>query len=112
MLACNSDKNFTEAQQFRPQRWLDGQPDAASLVVPFGIGRRTCPGRRFVEMELTLLLAKMVRQFDISYCGELQTEFEFLLVPRTPVGLRLRDRVAPVPHPAQPTQPTTTTPRA
>lgn len=97
MHACNSDANFADAQQFRPMRWLDrdhGQPDAASLVVPFGIGRRTCPGRRFVEMELTLLLAKMVREFEIGYCGELQTEFEFLLVPRTPVGLRLRDRLA------------------
>lgn len=112
MHACNNDANFAQAAQFRPERWLNAdrpaaaatatataaakcQSDAAAaaLVVPFGIGRRTCPGRRFVELELTMLLAKMVRRFDIDYCGELQTEFEFLLVPRSPVGLRLRDRL-------------------
>lgn len=100
MHACNNDANFPAASQFQPERWLNGdrragQADvaAASLVVPFGIGRRTCPGRRFVELELTMLLAKLATRFEIDYCGELQTEFEFLLVPRSPVGLRLRDRL-------------------
>jgi hypothetical protein len=29
------------------------------LVVPFGLGRRVCPGKRFVEQELHLALAKV-----------------------------------------------------
>lgn len=47
-----------------PERWISEdkssniQLENSSIVVPFGIGKRTCPGKRFVEMELVLLLAK------------------------------------------------------
>lgn len=76
MIACNNEKNFVNAQTFNPNRWLshadngeilsNSRPEdiGANLVVPFGYGKRTCPGRRFVENELTLLLAK-VFEFDI-----------------------------------------------
>jgi len=61
--------------------------------VPFGVGKRACPGKRFVELELIALLSKLFSAFDVSYCGELKTEFEFLLVPKTPVNLKLVDRL-------------------
>lgn len=66
MIACHKDSNFQEAKQFCPERWIDPATenftvnvDSASIVVPFGVGRRTCPGKRFVEMEVVLLLAKV-----------------------------------------------------
>lgn len=66
MIACHKDTNFQEAKQFCPERWIDSSSgnftvnvDSASIVVPFGVGRRTCPGKRFVEMEVVLLLAKV-----------------------------------------------------
>lgn len=66
MIACHKDSNFQEAKQFCPERWIDASSgnftvnvDSASIVVPFGVGRRTCPGKRFVEMEVVLLLAKV-----------------------------------------------------
>lgn len=61
-MACSNDAYFVEAAEFRPERWLNGETsvsDTNALVVPFGIGKRMCPGRRFVEMELTILLAKV-----------------------------------------------------
>lgn len=72
MLACNNDDNFADAKTFRPSRWIDTAHLDTSLVVPFGIGRRTCPGRRFVDMELTLLLAK-VNFF--KYCNVINCVF-------------------------------------
>lgn len=72
MIACNNDANFPNAKEYRPERWLDenGQftvnvPNAC-IVVPFGIGRRTCPGKRFVEMEVMLLLAKVQRKYLLN----------------------------------------------
>lgn len=69
-MACNNDDNFENAMHFDPNRWLDRKdgenmaaaiipPSASGLVVPFGIGKRMCPGRRIVEMELTMLMAKV-----------------------------------------------------
>ncbi|XP_067647429.1 ecdysone 20-monooxygenase [Eurosta solidaginis] len=98
MVACNNNANFDNAKEYRPQRWLDEHghftvnvPNAC-IVVPFGIGKRTCPGKRFVEMEVILLLAKLLLAYEIDFKEPLQTEFEFLLAPKTPLSLIMRDR--------------------
>lgn len=74
MIACHKDANFQEAKQFCPERWIDASSgnftvnvDSASIVVPFGVGRRTCPGKRFVEMEVVLLLAKVSSRMSFTY---------------------------------------------
>lgn len=65
MIACNDESNFTNAKKFHPHRWIDSESKLAksdagsSLVVPFGFGKRTCPGKRFVELELIALLSKV-----------------------------------------------------
>jgi ecdysone 20-monooxygenase len=56
-----------------PERWLHhGEMTRTSpfLVVPFGCGRRVCPGKRFVEQELHLVLAKVICLFNfVSHSG-------------------------------------------
>lgn len=65
MVACSKEENFPDALTFRPERWIDSKGNfsmniqSGGIVVPFGIGKRTCPGKRFVEMEIVLLLAKV-----------------------------------------------------
>lgn len=67
MTSCHDSINFKEADKYIPERWLDDDAKVSSrctepgvhLVVPFGVGKRQCPGRRFVEMELILILAKV-----------------------------------------------------
>lgn len=99
MIACNDESNFANAKNFEPERWMDTENKRAksdagsSLVVPFGVGKRMCPGKRFVDAELMVLLSKLFSAFDVTYCGELKTEFEFLLVPKTPVTVKLVDRL-------------------
>lgn len=52
------EENFPDANQFIPERWL-GKEKMPWLVAPFGAGRRLCPGKRFVELELQVLLAQV-----------------------------------------------------
>lgn len=67
MISCHDPDNFKNPNDYIPERWLadDTKTNSrcteagANLVVPFGVGKRQCPGRRFVEMELILIVAKV-----------------------------------------------------
>ena len=67
------EKLFEDAEAFRPERWLrkkDAIPTDTTesfSSIPFGFGTRMCIGRRIAELELHLLLARIVQQFEISY---------------------------------------------
>ncbi|GLH00045.1 Ecdysone 20-monooxygenase [Gryllus bimaculatus] len=96
-IACMDERNFTRANEFRPERWLSDESCAGwkftpKLVAPFGYGRRKCPGEHFTDQMLHLLLARMVQDFRMEYNGTLKTKFEFLLVPEGPIDLILHDR--------------------
>ncbi|XP_036144543.1 ecdysone 20-monooxygenase isoform X4 [Monomorium pharaonis] len=59
-IAGLSDDNFKNASKCLPERWLRPvEPHSPLLVAPFGAGRRICPGKRFVELALQLILAKV-----------------------------------------------------
>ena len=69
-VACLSEDNFQQADRFLPDRWLEQRDEndnvvnkraepGASVVLPFGIGRRMCPGQKVIDIELTLLVAKV-----------------------------------------------------
>jgi len=59
-MACLEDSNFERSKEFLPERWLENPEKSSShLVVPFGCGRRMCPGKRFIEQELHVVLAKV-----------------------------------------------------
>lgn len=67
MVTCHDPNNFKDPDIYMPDRWLVDETKSSSrcteiganLVVPFGVGKRQCPGRRFVEMELLILIAKV-----------------------------------------------------
>ncbi|KAJ7340057.1 hypothetical protein OS493_002780 [Desmophyllum pertusum] len=67
------EKVFEDAEAFKPERWLRRKDvtltEAAEAFssIPFGFGTRMCLGRRIAELELHLLLARIVQQFEISY---------------------------------------------
>ena len=56
-LACRREDLWTDASQFRPERWLGEQPPPNPLSwIPFGGGVRRCAGAPFAEMEMREVL--------------------------------------------------------
>lgn len=99
MIACNKEENFKNATQYTPERWLTESGafnanlgEGSSLVLPFGTGKRICPGKKFFELELTLFIIKLVRAFKIKYHSEYEMNFEFLVVPKSPTDVQFTDR--------------------
>lgn len=80
MTSCHDSSNFKDADQYIPERWLNEQTrisarcaePGVNLVVPFGVGKRQCPGRRFVEMELMLTLAKVSKTKHLFSSANMQ----------------------------------------
>ncbi|KAK1116630.1 hypothetical protein K0M31_018249 [Melipona bicolor] len=86
-------ENFKAPERYLPERWLTPvSPHSPLLVAPFGTGRRICPGKRFVDLALQLILAKIIREFEIIVDEELELQFEFILAPKGPVSFGFRDR--------------------
>ncbi|XP_067000510.2 probable cytochrome P450 49a1 [Anabrus simplex] len=97
----NLDKYFPEASRFLPERWLKSCPQEkvhgrthhpfASL--PFGYGRRMCLGRRFAELEIQTVIAKMIQAFRVEYHYEkLQYSIHPMYTPDGPLRFKLVDR--------------------
>ena len=59
-IAGLNEENFVDADKCMPDRWISPpSPHSPLLVAPFGVGRRICPGKRFVEQAIQLILAKV-----------------------------------------------------
>lgn len=99
MIACTNEENFKDASEYKPERWLkeNGEFDSmqcvgSSIVLPFGCGKRICPGKKYVELELMILLIKIVRSFKVKYTSEFRKQFEFVIAAKSPVNVQFSDR--------------------
>lgn len=98
-LASLEEKNFTKAKEFHPERWIPEEREklcftnhSPELLIPFGSGTRICPGKRFTEMVLEVFLAKVARDFHLTFKGEMNLKFEFLLNPSGPIDFVFQER--------------------
>ncbi|KAM0035010.1 putative cytochrome P450 [Helianthus debilis subsp. tardiflorus] len=60
---------WEEAEEFRPERFLKNKIDYKGLNfewLPFGAGRRTCPGIQFGVAIMELAVANIVYKFDLG----------------------------------------------
>ncbi|KAK0200256.1 fatty acid hydroxylase [Desarmillaria ectypa] len=57
-----------DAEEFRPERMLDGKFEAAppNAWQPFGFGLRGCIGRPFSWQEMSLVITSIIQRFDLS----------------------------------------------
>jgi cytochrome P450 len=62
-----SDERYFEAhEEFRPERFLDGQP-APNTWIPFGGGARRCLGAGFAQLEATVVLREVLTRFELRF---------------------------------------------
>ncbi|XP_023294457.2 cytochrome P450 CYP12A2-like isoform X1 [Lucilia cuprina] len=109
-IALLRDENhFPRANEYLPERWLRMQketntnqmttsahplrPSCPFVYLPFGFGPRTCIGRRIVEMELELGIARIVRNFQIEFNHPTDNAFKSVLmnVPNIPLKFKFTD---------------------
>ncbi|KOC63435.1 putative cytochrome P450 305a1 [Habropoda laboriosa] len=68
----NDPTHWDHPEEFRPQRFLNDNgrfcPNNASM--PFGLGKRRCPGEMLARKSLFLFLAYVVHYFDVEISPE------------------------------------------
>ncbi|EFX79020.1 hypothetical protein DAPPUDRAFT_305015 [Daphnia pulex] len=70
-LMAQMDEYFSNAKEFKPERWIKGDPEESHhhkyVVLPFGFGTRMCIGRRLAELEMWQLTTKILQNFKVEY---------------------------------------------
>ncbi|TXG67686.1 hypothetical protein EZV62_008961 [Acer yangbiense] len=70
-------KYWTEAEKFIPERFLDSSLDYKGtnfMYIPFGAGRRICPGIQFAIPNIELPLAQLLYHFDSKLPNGMKAE--------------------------------------
>ncbi|KAH7330188.1 cytochrome P450, partial [Rhexocercosporidium sp. MPI-PUGE-AT-0058] len=69
----HSSANFKRPYDFIPERWMGAsefKEDKRRAVNPFSVGPRNCIGRNLANVELRVILARLVYNFDMELCEE------------------------------------------
>jgi cytochrome P450 len=100
---------WADPDEFRPERFLaGGEGEGVSLVaaagsageikmMPFGAGRRMCPGMGVAMLHLGYFVANLVREFEWTEAGgdmavDLEPQVRFLNVMKQPLRAHLAMR--------------------
>jgi len=88
---------FENALEFLPERWLRSGSNKkmdAFASIPFGHGVRMCLGRRLAELELQILLAKILKKFNLCVLKDhiVEPRFRGVTIPDKPIRVQFIER--------------------
>ncbi|GMH13243.1 hypothetical protein Nepgr_015084 [Nepenthes gracilis] len=97
-------KLWSSPQRFDPDRFLSGGEDAditgvtGVKMLPFGAGRRICPGLAMATVHVHLMIARMVQEFEWSSYPEgskidFGEKLQFTVVMKNPLRAKIKARV-------------------
>ncbi|XP_071707560.1 cytochrome P450 77A3-like [Rutidosis leptorrhynchoides] len=97
-------KLWTNPKKFDPDRFITGGEDAditgvtGVKMMPFGVGRRICPGLGMATVHVNLMIARMVQEFEwSSYSKKTKVDFteklEFTVVMKNSLRAMIKPRV-------------------
>ncbi|KAL0111384.1 hypothetical protein PUN28_012938 [Cardiocondyla obscurior] len=85
LVTGNMEEYVTDAKTFKPSRWLrdsDNENLHPFASLPYGYGARMCLGRRFADLEMQVLLAKLLRSYKLEYHHQpLKYKVTFMYAP-------------------------------
>ncbi len=90
------EQHWSDPHAFRPERFLAGEASAderrlaKDAFLPFGLGPRKCPGAAFALQEALLVLAELVRRFEILPDPGHSPDLVARLTLRSVNGVRVR----------------------
>ncbi|XP_075234663.1 putative cytochrome P450 301a1, mitochondrial [Lycorma delicatula] len=93
----NMPEYVTNPDHFYPERWMKKSNNDNYIhpfaSLPYGHGPRMCLGRRFADLEMQILLAKLVRSYKLEYLHEpLEYKVTFMYAPEGPLKFRMTPR--------------------
>jgi len=87
---------YPEPEKFQPERFMPGAPEIPrGAYLPFGVGPHICIGQHLAMLEMALICAALVRQFNFEFLAGQSLpapKIEMLLKPQTPLQIRFTRR--------------------
>ena len=95
-LMFKDERNFEDPESFRPERFLNektGEFVPNEKLIPFGFGKRRCPGEILARAEYFLFVTILLQTFKFEAVGpaDLSTNPGLLFTPK-PFEVRLTPR--------------------
>lgn len=94
---------YPQAQEFRPERFLERQSSAFEFM-PFGAGARRCVGSALAMLEMKIVLGTLLQEYDLALTDDRPAQPQ-----RRGITLGLKDDVELVVRAKRPCQPSLTT---
>eukprot|EP01018_Ginkgo_biloba_P016804 Gb_26507 [translate_table: standard] len=98
----NDPKLWTDPLEFRPERFLEGDADVDITgvkqikMMPFGAGRRICPGLGVGTLHINLIVGRMVQSFEWlckpGHEVDLAEQYAFTVIMKNPVQALIKTR--------------------
>ena len=91
------ERIWRDADRFDPDRWSPQRDEQVptGAYLPFGLGPRVCVGAAFATLEATMILARVVRRYDIEALdpAAVRPVARLTTRPAAPIRCRVRRRV-------------------